>query len=149
MSNLIEYSINYSKTSRSLWQYYRDEPFLYDNGTFCDFPSDKNNSALFEFKTNTTGKIDNGGTKIVRIMVPSKYLSNFWRIRKKPLINCEITLIITWSANCFIIGNPVNNQVPKFEITDTNLFVPVVTLSTQDNAKLLQQLKAGLKRTIN
>ena len=87
MSNLIEYSINYSKTSRSLWQCYRDEPFLYGNGTFCDFPSDNNNSALFEFKTNTTGKIDNGGTKIVKIMVPWKYLSNFWRIRKKPLIN--------------------------------------------------------------
>ena len=66
-----------------------------------------------------------------------------------PLINCEINLILTWSANCFIIDVLVKNQVPTFTITDTKLYVPVVTLLTKDNAKLLQQLKAGFKRTIN
>ena len=56
---------------------------------------------------------------------------------------------MTWSANCFIIYTDVANQVPAFTITETNLYVPVVTLSTQDNAKLLPQLKSGFKRTIS
>ena len=67
-----------------------------------------------------------------------------------PLIICEINLILTWSANCFIIDAPVENQIPTFSITDTKPLVPVATLSTQDNnAKLLQQLKLSFKRTIN
>ena len=65
-----------------------------------------------------------------------------------PLINCEVELILTWSSNCVIIYTDVANQVPTFTITETNLYVPVVTLSTQDNAKLLPQLKNGFKRTI-
>ena len=65
------------------------------------------------------------------------------------LINCEVELILNWSVNCVIIYTNVNNQVPTFTITETNLYVPVVTLSTQDNAKLLPQLKSGFKRTIN
>ena len=65
-----------------------------------------------------------------------------------PLINCEIELILDWSANYAIIYTDVNNQVPTFTITETNLYVPVVTLSTQDNSKLLPQLKNGFKRTI-
>ena len=60
-----------------------------------------------------------------------------------PLINCKVELILTWSANCVIIYINVANQVPTFTITETNLYVPVVTLSTQDNAKLLPQLKSG------
>ena len=66
-----------------------------------------------------------------------------------PLINCEAELILNWSANCVIIYTNVANQVPTFTITETNLYVPVVTLSTQDNAKLLPQLKNGFKRTIS
>ena len=66
-----------------------------------------------------------------------------------PLINCEIELILNWSANCVIIYTNIANQVPTFTITETNLYVPVVTLSTQDNAKLLPQLKSGFKRTIS
>ena len=68
---------------------------------------------------------------------------------KCPLINCEVNLILTWSANCVIIYTNVANQNPTFEITETKLYVPVVTLSTQDNAKLLPQLKSGFKRTIS
>ena len=82
-------------------------------------------------------------------MVPLKYLSNFWRTLEMPLINCEIELILTWSRDCVIIYTNVDNQVPTFTITETNLYVPVVTLSTQDNAKLLPQLKSGFKRTIS
>ena len=65
-----------------------------------------------------------------------------------PLINCEVELILTWSGGCVIIYTDVENQVPIFTITETNLYVPVVTLSTQNNAKLLPQLKPGFKRTI-
>ena len=82
-------------------------------------------------------------------MVPLKYLSNFWRTLEMPLINCEVELILNWSANCVIIYTDVANQVPTFTITETNLYVPVVTLSTQDNAKLLPQLKSSFKRTIS
>ena len=66
-----------------------------------------------------------------------------------PLINCEVKFILTCSAGCVIIYTDVANQVPTFTITETNLYVPVVTLSTQDNAKLLPQLKSGFKRTIS
>ena len=64
-------------------------------------------------------------------------------------MKCEINLIWTWSVNYVIIYTNVANQNPTFEITETKLYVPVVTLSTQDNAKLLPQLKSGFKRTIN
>ena len=66
-----------------------------------------------------------------------------------PLINCEVELILNWSANCVIISTNVANQNPIFTTTETNLYVPVVTLSTQNNAKLLPQLKSGFKRTIS
>ena len=67
-------------------------------------------------------------------MVSLKYLSNFWRTLEKPLINCEVNFILTWSSNCVIIYTDNSNQIPTFTITETNLYVPVVTLSTQDNA---------------
>ena len=76
-----------------------------------------------------------GNTKTVEIIVPLKYLSNFWRIFEMPLINCEVNIILTWSWSC-VITNSTN--VRRFEVTDTKLFVPVVTLSTRDNAKLIQ-----------
>ena len=82
-------------------------------------------------------------------MEPLKYLSNFWRTLEMTLINSEINFILTWSANSFIIDDSVNNQVPTFALLDTQLYVPVVTLSTQDNEKLLQQLKSCFKRAIN
>ena len=66
-----------------------------------------------------------------------------------PLITCEVELILTWSENCIIISTNVANQNPTSIITETTLHVPVVTLSTQDNAKLLPQLKSGFKRTIS
>ena len=66
-----------------------------------------------------------------------------------PLINCEVELILDWSENCVVISTNIANQVPTFTITETNLDVPVVTLSTQDNAKLLPQLKSVFKRTIS
>ena len=88
-------------------------------------------------------------TKNVEIIVPQKYVSNFWRTLEMPLINCDINLILTWSTNCVIVSTNVANQNATIEKTDTKLYVPVVTLSTQDNSKLLQQLKSGFKRVIN
>ena len=82
-------------------------------------------------------------------MVSLKYLSNFWRTLEMLLINCEVGLILTWSENCVIIYTNVANQTPTFAITEANLYVPVVTLSTQDKAKLLTQLKSDFKRTIS
>ena len=93
-------------------------------------------------QTNNDGRIDG-----VELMVPLKYLSSFWRTFEMPLINCEVELILDWSENCVVISTNIANQVPTFTITETNLDVPVVTLSTQDNAKLLPQLKSGFKRT--
>ena len=82
-------------------------------------------------------------------MVPLKYLSNFWRTLEIPVINCEVEVILDWPANCVIIYINIDDQVPTFTATETNLYVPVANLSTQDNAKLLPQLKSGFKRTIN
>ena len=83
--NLVEYSAAYLKISGSLW----DTTALIDNDTIIDFPADNNNSASFKFKHQITGQTGNGGTKSVEIMVPLKYLSNFWRRLEMPLINCE------------------------------------------------------------
>ena len=149
MYNLIEYSDNYSKTSGSLWQYCKDVPAVSNNGDIVDF-NRINATDSFNFKAKITGQTDDDGEiNNVEIMVPLKYLSNFWRTLEMPLINCEVELILNWSANCVIIYTNVNNQVPTFTITETNLYVPVVTLSTQDNAKLLTQLKSGFERAIN
>ena len=82
-------------------------------------------------------------------MVPLKYLSNFWRTLEMPLINCNIELILDWSANCDTISTNNANEVPTFIVIETNLYVPIVTLSAQDHSKLLPQLKNGFKRTIN
>ena len=82
-----------------------------------------------------------GKTKNVETAVQLKYLSNFWRTLEMPLINCDVNLILTWSKDC-VISSATGKT--KFKITDTKLYVPLVTFSTQDNAKLLQQLKSGL-----
>ena len=74
-------------------------------------------------------------------MVASKYLSNFWGTLKMSLINCEMNLFLTWSVNC-VVSSAAENQPTTFAITNTRLYVPVLTLSTEDNAKLLQQTKS-------
>ena len=136
MYNLIEYSDNYAKTTGSLWQYFRDKP----NNNIA-------NSKSFKSKVKITGKTPNSDNKKnVEIMVPLKYLSNFWRTLEIPLINCEVNLILTWSSTC-VITNPTG--AGTFEITNTKRYVLVVSLSIQEKAKFLQQLKSGFKRVIN
>ena len=149
MYNLIEYSDNYAKRTGSLWQYCKDIPARNAN-TDEIIAFDANNlTDSFKFKAKITGQTGNDGTKYVEIMVPLKYLSNFWRTLEMSLINCEVNLILTWSSTCVIASVMVANQAATFAITDTKLYVPVVTLSTQENTKFLQQLKSGFKRVIN
>ena len=116
MNNMIECSDNYSKTFGSLWQYYQDKPN--DNLT---------NSESSKSITQITGKIRaDRNTKNVEIIVPLKYLSNFWRTLEMPLVNCEVNLILTCSRDC-VITNLTGGG--KFAITETKLYLPVVTLS--------------------
>ena len=152
MYNLIEYSDNYSKTSGSLWQYYKDIPAVNNDGDIVNF-NEANAIDSFNFKTKITGQTDNDGEKNgVEILLPLKYLSNAWRNTWKTfemlLINCEIELILNRSADCVIISTNIANKNPTFTIAETNLYVPVVNSSTQDNSKLLPQLKCGFKGTI-
>ena len=127
---------NYSKTSESLWQYYKDK----GNDNLAD-------SESFKSKVKITGNTpNNGNTKYVEMITPLKYLSNFWRTLEMPLSNFEVNLILT-SSSCFVITN--STSAVRFAITDTKLYVPVVTLPTQDNSKFLQQLESGFRRTFN
>ena len=148
MYNLIKYSDNYAKTSGSLWQYCKDIPTRNDDDEIVNFTGG-NTSNSFNFKAKITGQTGDDGTKDVEIMIPLKYLSNFWRTLEMPLIDCEVNLILTWSSTCVIVSTNILNQGATFTITDTRLYVPVVTLSTQENTNLLQQLKSGFKRVIN
>ena len=145
--NLIEYCDNYSKTSGGLWQYCKDIPAINDNGEIVNF-NGANATDSFNFKVKVTGQTGNNKTKNVKIMVPFQYLIKFWRTVEMPLIKCEVNLILTWSENCVVVYADNANQNPRFEITETTLYVPVVTLSTQDNENSLQQLKSGFKMVL-
>ena len=148
MYNLIEYSDNYPKTSGSLWKYCKDIPPVNNNNEVVAF-TEPNLTNSFNFKAKIPGQTGDDETKNVEIMVPLKYLSNFLRTLDMPLINCEVNLILTWSSTCVIVSTNIANQNARFAITDIKLYVPVVTLSKQENAKLLQQLKSGFKSVIH
>ena len=148
MYNLIEYSDNYAKTSGSIWQYCKDIPARDANNIIEEFTGG-NPTDSFNFKAKITGQTENNRTKNVGIMVPLKYLSKFWRALELPLINCEVDLILTCSSTCVLIATNIRNQNTTFAITNTKLYVSVVTLSTQKNTKFFQQLKSGFKRVIN
>ena len=126
MYNLIEYSDDYSKTSGILFQYCRDVPAVDHNGAVTDL-TEANATDTFNLKEKVTDQTGDKGTNNVEIMVPLKYLSKF----------C--------SENCVIVANNLAAQATTISI----IYVPVVTLSTQDNTKLLEKLKSGFKRTIN
>ena len=169
-----------SKTSGSLWNYHRDE---LTGETNDNKDSNKNviNSNSFKHKTSITGstynvpkRITGGdsnpannpnydqrkrGTKEVEVAVPLKHLGNFWNGLHILLFNCEMSLTLSWSANCLITtmekrilvagqpnrGNSSTNAKPT--LTDCKLYILVVTLSAE-NDKLLEQLKTGFKRTV-
>ena len=130
MYNLPEYSKNYEKTSGSLFNYYRDEPKEHtieagNNATNISI----RNSKSFDYKTEITGSLDAGEDEKddVTIAIPLKYLGNFWRSLDIPLINCEITLILSWFKECVLVGRAfrgppaavINSPTDaKFEVTD-------------------------------
>ena len=137
--NLIEYSDNYSDTSGSLWQFKRDE--IINN---ADVTND-NNAPSFKYKASIIGNTGNDGTKNgVKIAVPLKYLSNFWRSLEMPLINCKVELSLKWYERCLLTAA----TTATFKITDAKLYVPIVTLSAEDNAKLSKLLSKGFKRSV-
>ena len=141
MYNLIEYSDNYSDTSGSLWQFKRDE--IVNN---ADVSND--NAPSFEYKASLIGNTENNGTKNgVKMAVPLKYLSNFWRSLEMPLINCKVELSLKWTENGVLtVANNANKVI--FKITDAKLYVPIVTLSIEDNSKLTKLSNEGFKRPI-
>ena len=161
MYNLLKYSKNYSKATGRFWNYYRDEP---NSGAKNNIKYSIKDSKSFDFKINITGKLEGSNTeKEAEIVVPLKQLSNFWRALDMPLINCEINLILTWTEKCVLTSkatrgaNPhadpavaaINNPTNAiFEIKDTKLYVPIVTLSTENDKTLLEQLRTGFKKTI-
>ena len=167
MYNLLEYSKNYRKTIGLLYNYYRDE--LSDDADDNNFDNIKVvNSNTFKYKNKIIGNtynvnadsydVNKNGTQEVELAIPLKYLGNFWRALNIPLISCEVSLELKWGKNCIItslerrdIGGGNRNNAPKgatLSITDCKLYVPAVTLSKDDEIKLLTNLKSGFKREI-
>ena len=139
MYNLIEYSDNYSDTSGSLWQLKIDK-IEGDVDLTIDDNHIPNNSSSFKYKS---GFITDRNS--VKIAVPLKYFNNFWRSLEMPLINCKVELSLSPDLNC-VLSNLVRNST--FTITDAKLYVPIVTLLTEDNAKLSKLLSEGFKRPV-
>ena len=166
MYNLSKCNKKYRKTTGSFWNYYRDEPNSGRGGENNNVNYPIKDSKSFDYKTSITVKLEvNNTEKQVGIVVSLKYLSNFWRAIDMPLIKCEINLILTWSENCVLTSEATTGAVPAqggshavskmnnrtnaiFKITDTKLYVPVVTLSTKDHNNFLEPLKSRFKRTI-
>ena len=144
MYNLIEYSDNYQDSSATLYQYKRDEPpeaNAIDNLTV-------DNSNSFKYKVSLLGNpvvADNIAKRSVKVVVPLKYLSNFFRSLEMPLINCKIKLNLTWKKEC-VLSTDAGNAV--FIINDTKMYVPVVTLSKEDNKDFIEQQNEGFQRSI-
>ena len=135
--NLIEYSDNYQDSSATLYQYKRHEPP--DNNV--NLTAD--NSTSFKYKVNLLGNIDAAnpdnarvGRLNVKIVVPLKYLNNFFRSLEMPLINCKIKLNLIWKKEC-VLSTAADDTA--FVISDTKLYVPVVTLSKKDNKDFIKQ----------
>ena len=163
MYNLLEYSKKYSKTTGSFWNYYRDEP---NSGANNNINYSIKDSKSFDYKTSITGKLEGNNTeKESEIVVPLKNFSNFWRTLDMLLITCEINLILALSEICVLISKATRTAVPAqgenpavaainnptnttFQIKDAKLYVPVVTLSTESDKILLEQLRTGFKITI-
>ena len=139
MYNLIEYSDNYQDSSTTLYQYKRDEPP--EANAIADLTV--HNSSSFKHKISLLGNpvvADNIARKSVKVVVPLKYLSNFFRSLEMPLINCKVKLNLTWKKEC-VLSTDNGNAV--FIIIDTKMYVPVVTLSKEHNKDFIEQQNKG------
>ena len=144
MYNLIEYSDNYQDSSTTLYQYKRDEPPEAD--VVADLTA--NNSSSFKYKIKLLGDpvLDGAIAKRnVKVVVPLKYLSNFFRSVAMPLIYYKVKLNLTWKKKC-VLSNDDGDAV--FIINDAKLYVPVVTLSKEDNKDFIEQQNKGFQRSI-
>ena len=144
MYNLIEYSDNYQDSSATLYQYKRDEPP--EDDAVADLTAD--NSSSFNYKVSLLGNpvLDVNITKrSVKLVVPLKYLTNFFRSLEMPLINCKIKLNLTWKKEC-VLSTDTGNAV--FIINDTKMYVPVITLSKEDNKGFIEQQNKGFQISI-
>ena len=130
MYNLIEYSKNYSKTTRSLWNYYRDVP---NSGEVGDINYSIRASKSFDYETNITGRLEGNNTEEeVEIVVPLKHLSNFRKTLDIPLINCEINLILTWPENCVVTSKATRDA-------NADVDPAVAAVNNPTNATLMYQ----------
>ena len=144
MYNLIEYSDNYQDSSATLYQYKRDEPP--EANAINDLTTDTSSS--FKYKVGLLGNpvLDgNIAKRSVKVVVPLKYLSNFFRSLEMPLINCKIKLNLTWKKEC-VLSADAGDAV--FIINDTKIYVPVVTLSKEDNKDFIEQQNKGFQRSV-
>ena len=144
MYNLIEYSDNYQDSSATLYQYKRDE--TPEDDAIADLTVD--NSSSFKYKISLLGNpvVANNIARInVKVVVPLKYLSNFFRSLEMPLINCKIKLNLTWKKEC-VLSTDDGNAV--FVINETKMYVPVVALSKEDNKDFIEQQNKGFQRSI-
>ena len=144
MYNLIEYSDNYQDSSAALYQYKRDESP--EANAIADLTA--NTSSSFKYKVNLLGNpvvANNIARRNVNVVLPLKYLSNFFRSLEMPLINCKIKLNLTWKKKC-VLSTQAGDAV--FIISDTKLYVPVVTLSKEDNKDFIDQQNKGFQRSI-
>ena len=148
MYNLIEYSDNYQDSSATLYQYKRDEPP--EDDAAADLTVDNSNSLKYKIKlldNVTEVAVDAAGVRRlnVKVVVPLKYLSNFFRSLEIPLINCKIKLNLAWKKEC-VLSTGAGEAV--FIINDTKLYVPIVTLSKEDNKDFIEQQNKGFQRSI-
>ena len=148
MYNLVEYSDNYQDSSATLYQYKRDEPP--EDDVVADLTADSSSS--FEYKIKLLGNVTRvvgnaaGVRRLnVKIVVPLKYLGNFFRSLDMPLINCKIKLNSRWKKECVL---STGDGEAVFIIKDTKLYVPVVTLSKEDNQDFIEQQNKGFQRSI-
>ena len=142
MCNLLEYSDNYQNSTGSLYRFKRDEPP--DNNADVG-----NNTTSLVYKSKLIKGTDDNNANNVKLVVPLKYVSNFFRSLELPLVNGKIDLELTWHKDCIISSaDAAAGQVVSFMIMDTKLYIPIVTLSTKDNTNLTKQLNEGFKRTI-
>ena len=148
MYNLIEYSDNYQDSSATLYQYKRDEPPEAD--AVADLTANNSDSLKYKIKllgnaTEVAGDAAGVRRLNVKVVVPLKYLSNFFRSLEMPLINCKIKLNLTWKKEC-VLSSGAGEAV--FIINDTKFYVPVVTLPKEDNKDFIEQQNKGFQRSI-
>ena len=144
MYNLLEYLDNDQDSSATFYQYKRDEPP--EDDAIADLTA--NNSSSFKHKVSLLGNpvVANNIARInVKVVIPLKFSSNFFRSLEMPLSNCKIKLNLTWKEEC-VLSTDAGNAV--FIINDTKMYVPVVTLSKEDNKDFIEQQNKGFQRSI-